>query len=294
MKICLGFFLLLTFVFQARAEISLKDDAGTVVRLPEPARRIVSLAPHITETLFAAGAGSRIVGAVEYSDYPAAARAISRVGGYSRFDLEMITALKPDLVIAWISGNPPAQIEQLRALGLRLFMVQPNRIEDVATSLERFGVLAGTASVAGPLAQNLRERLNVLRQRYSSRPPVRVFYQIWRQPLLTVGGSQVISDVIRLCGGVNVFADLKPLAPTVSVEAVLTANPEVIIVSGQGESRNDRDSDWKQWKSMNAVAQGNLFFINPDLMQRHTPRLVDAADQLCNHLETARSRRKTG
>ncbi len=287
-------FLFLLWVFSAQAEVVLKDDTGALVRLPEAARRIVSLAPHITEMLFAAGAGDRLVGAVEFSDYPAAARVLPRIGGYSKFDLEAIAAKKPDLVIGWISGNPAAQIEQLRGLGLTMFMVQPNRIEDVASTLERYGELAGTSAIAGKVAQSLRERLSLLRTRYAGRPPVRVFYQIWRQPLMTVGGSQVISDVIRLCGGVNVFSELRPLAPSVSVEAVLAANPEVIIVSGQGESRHERDGDWQQWKNMLAVQRGNVFYINPDLMQRHTPRLVDAAGQLCEQLETARSRRHAG
>lgn len=273
--------------------IVVKDDAGNTLTLAVPARRIVSLAPHITETLYAAGAGGLIVGAVEYSDYPAAAKALPRVGGYSRFDLERIATLKPDLVIGWLSGNPAAQIEQLRGLGLPLFMVQPSRIDDIAGTLERFGLLAGTSRIAQPLAEQLRERLRGLRGHYSGKPVVRTFYQIWRQPLTTVGGSQVISDVIRLCGGENVFARLVPLAPTVSVEAVIAANPEAIIVSGQGESRQERDSDWKQWNSVTAVQRGNIFYIHPDLMQRHTPRLVDAATQLCEQLEVARSRRPT-
>ena len=271
--------------------IVVKDDAGNTLTLAAPARRIVSLAPHITETLYAAGAGGLIVGAVEYSDYPAAAKALLRVGGYSRFDLERIVALKPDLVIGWLSGNPAAQIEQLRGLGLPLFMVQPSRIDDIAGTLERFGLLAGTSRIAQPLAEQLRGRLQGLRSRYSGKPVVRTFYQIWRQPLTTVGGSQVISDVIRLCGGENVFARLVPLAPTVSVEAVIAANPEAIIVSGQGESRQERYSDWKQWNSVTAVQRGNIFYIHPDLMQRHTPRLVDAATQLCEQLEVSRSRR---
>ncbi|MHB1427457.1 MAG: cobalamin-binding protein [Rhodocyclaceae bacterium] len=275
----------------ANAEIAVTDDTGVTLHLAKPARRIVSLAPHVTETLFAAGAGHRIVGAVDYSDFPAAAKAIPRVGGYSRLDLEAIAALKPDLVIGWASGNGPAHIEKLRALGLPIYLAQPERIDDVAANLERYGELAGTPGPARAAAANFRARLAALRERHATRPRVRVFYQIWKQPLMTVGGGQVISDVIHLCGGENVFADLKPLAPKVTVEAVLAADPEVIIASGMGESRPEWLDDWRQWQSMTAVKRDNLFFVQPDLIQRHTPRLVEGAERLCAHLDVARGRR---
>ncbi len=281
----------LAITFSARAEIVVRDDTGQTLRLAAPAQRIVSLAPHVTETLFAAGAGSRIVGAVDYSDYPEAAKQVQRVGGYTRPDLEVIVALKPDLVIGWESGNSPAHIARLKGLGIPVYLSQSARIDDVAASLERYGELAGTQSVAREAAANFRARLQALRAKYSGRPKVRTFYQIWRQPLMTVGGGQVISDVIRLCGGDNVFDDLKPLAPTITAEAVIAANPEVIVASGMGESRPEWLDDWRRWTGVAAVKRDNLFFVPPDLIQRHTPRLVDGAERLCAHLETARGRR---
>ncbi len=238
----------------AQAEIVINDDRGTAVKLAAPAQRIVSLAPHITEVLFAAGAGGRIVGTVEYSDYPEAAQKIRRVGGYSRLDLEAIAALKPDLVIGWQSGNAAAHVDKLQQLGLALFVSQPDRIEDIARTLETYGRLAGTEAVAMPAAKAFRERLAALRTQYAKREPLRVFYQVWKQPLTTINGRQIISDAIRLCGGVNVFADLASLAPNVSVEAVLAANPEVIIASGMGDSRPEWLDDWRRWKQMTAVA----------------------------------------
>ena len=274
-----------------QAEVSVVDDSGATVRLAQPAQRIVTLAPHMAETVFAAGAGEKLVGAVEYSDYPAAARKVRRVGGYSRLDLEIIAALKPDLIIAWQSGNAPAHIEKLRALGFPVYVSQPERIEDVASEIERIGRLAGSSRVADPLAAKLRQRLADLRKNYSERPPVRTFYQIWKQPLVTIGGQQIISSVIRLCGGENVFARLETLAPTVTVEAVIAANPEAIIASGMDEARPEWLDDWRRWTSMSAVARDNLYFVPPELIQRHTPRLLDGAEQLCQHLETARSRR---
>ena len=273
------------------AEVVVQDDTGAAVRLPAPARRIVSLAPHVTETLYAAGAGERLVGAVDYSDYPEAAKKQPRVGGYSRLDLEAIAALKPDLVIGWARGNASAHLAKIKALGIPVYLTQPNHIDDVATSLENFGELAGSTGVARAAATAFRTHLAALRDRYSARPKVRTFYEIWRQPLMTVGGSQVISDVIHLCGGENIFAELKPLAPTVTVEAVIAADPEVIAVSGMGASRPEWLDDWRRWKTLMAVKRDNLFFVPPDLIQRHTPRLVDGAEYLCAHLETARGRR---
>ena len=275
----------------AQTEIVVIDDTGAALRLAAPAQRIVSLAPHVTETLFAAGAGGKIVGAVDYSDHPEAAKKIPRVGGYSKLDLEAVAALKPDLVIGWASGNAPAHIDKLRALGIPVYLAQPERIDDVAVNLERYGGLAGTQTTARAAAAAFRARLAALREKYAGAPKVRVFYQIWKQPLTTVGGRQVITDVIRLCGGENVFADLKPLAPKVSVEAVLAANPEVIVASGMGEARPEWVDDWRQWPGLTAVKRDNLYFIPPDLIQRHTPRLVEGAARLCEQLETARGKR---
>jgi len=290
MKPWLWMFALFT-VTAAQAEIVVTDDTGATLRLKAPAQRIVSLAPHVTETLFAAGAGGKLVGAVVYSDYPAAARNIPRIGGFSKLDLEAIAALKPDLAIGWASGNSPAHIEKLRALGIPVFLVQPEHIDDVAKSIERYGELAATQTLARAAAADFRQRLADLRGKYEARPKVRTFYQIWKQPLMTVGGRQVITDVIRLCGGKNVFADLKPLAPKVTVEAVLAANPEAIIASGMSEARPEWLDDWRQWRTLTAVKRDNLFFIPPDLIQRHTPRLVEGAERLCAQLETARGKR---
>ncbi len=276
----------------ASADVSVVDDTGASVRLVQPARRIVSLAPHVTETLFAAGAGERIVGTVDYSDYPEAAKKLPRLGGYSQLDLEAIAALKPDLLVAWQSGNAAGHLDKLRALGFPLYISQPNRIEDVAREIERFGVLAGTSTVSGAAAGRFRERLTGLRKQHAGRPLVRTFYQIWKQPLMTIGGQQIISDVIRLCGGENVFAQLETMAPTITVEAVIAANPEAILASGMGEARPEWLDDWKRWTSIRAVARNNLFFIPPELIQRHTPRLLDGAELLCQHLETTRNRRR--
>ncbi len=274
----------------ARGEIVVTDVDGTSIRLAAPARRIVSLTPHITELLFAAGAGDRMVGTAQYSDYPPAARSLPRVGGHA-LDLEAIVALKPDLVLGWKSGNAAASVARLRALGLTVHLSEPGRIEDIAGELERIGLLAGTGAAADAAAKAFRERYAKLAARYSRRPPVTVFYQIWKQPLMTVNGKQIISDAIRLCGGRNVFEQLPVLAPTVTVEAVIAVNPEVIVASGMGESRPEWLDDWRRWTTLKAVVRDNLYFVPPDLLQRHTPRILDGAEKLCTHLEAVRAKR---
>ncbi len=290
LRICV-FALGVSVLSATHAEVSVKDDIGNTVKLAQPARRIISLAPHMTETLFAAGAGAQIVGTVDYSDYPEAAKKIPRVGGYSRFDLEAVAALKPDLIVGWQSGNAAAHLEKLKGLGYPMYVSQPNRIEDVASEIERLGVLAGTGATANAEAKRYRDKLATLRTQYAGKAAVRTFYQIWKQPLMTVGKNQIISDAIRLCGGENVFGTLEQMAPTVSVEAVIAANPETIIASGMGDSRPEWLDDWKKWTSIEAVKRDNLFFVPPELIQRHTPRLLEGTEILCRHLETVRGRR---
>lgn len=275
----------------AQAQIVVVDDAGETVRLERPARRIVSLAPHVTEQLFAAGAGARIVGAVEYSDYPPEARRIPRVGDNRAIDIERVLAMKPDLIVAWFHGNVGRQIDQIRSLGLPVYYSQPRTIDDIASGLEHMGRLAGTEKTAAGAARGIRERVRSLRERYGTREPVSVFYEIWNQPLYTVNGEHLISDVIRLCGGTNVFAGLRVLAPTVTHEAVLKADPVAIVASDMAGARPEWLDDWKAWPDLQAVKLDNLFFIESDLINRHGPRIVEAARQLCEMLDRARIRK---
>ena len=282
------------FVCEADAQtmtITVTDAAGRDVRLARPAARIVSLAPHLTELLFAAGAGGRIVGAVDFSDYPPEARALPRVGSFGNFDLEAIAALKPDLVVAWKSGSRAGQLERLVALGVPVYIEEPGTLEEIAREIEVFGALAGRVDVAREAARDFRARLADLRQRYSARPRVRAFYQVWHQPLLTVSDRHLLGAVMALCGGENVFGALEALTPTLSTEAVLAANPEVIIASGMDAARPEWLDQWRRWPTLKATAADNLFFIPPDLLQRHTPRLLDGASLMCEQFDRARARR---
>ncbi len=256
--------------------------------LEEPARRVISLAPHITEVVYAAGAGSQLVGTVTYSDYPQAAKKVPRVGSYDTVSYESVLALEPDLVIVWMSGNGEETATRLERLGLTVFAEEPKTLDDVARSLRDIGALTGNAATGEAAAARFSSQLSELRSAYSDQAPVSVYYQIWDEPLLTLNDDHIISDVIRLCGGRNVFADAIPLVSRIGVESVIRADPQVILASGMDEARPEWLDAWREWESMRAVANGQLYFVPPDIMQRHTPRLIEGATQLCAHLEKAR------
>lgn len=264
------------------------DDLGTRIELPSPARRIISLSPHITELLYTAGLGDSIVGAVSYSDYPLAARSLPRVGSYDHLDIERIASLHPDLVIAWREGNHPAQLEHLRRIGLQVFVHNPQELEDIAGSLEQFARLGNSRRTALEASRTFRERLHALAETHAEKPRMAVFYQVWNQPLMTVNEEHLISKVIRLCGGENVFAGLRTDTAAISVEAVLQARPQVIIASGMDEHRPEWLDAWRRWARLPAVQMGNLYFIPPDILQRYSTRILDGAEMLCEHLEQAR------
>lgn len=252
-----------------------------------PARRIVSLAPHLTELLFEAGAGDKVVGASDWSDYPEAARAIPRVGDSHAFDIERILVLRPDLAVAWEGGNAPRHVAALERLGIPVHVETAERLDDIGDAIERLGRLAGTQAVANLAAARYRERLARLRARHAGRAPVRVFHQVWDEPLMTVNGRHPVSDLVAACGGVNVFADAPALVPRVSREAVLRAAPEVITAA---EGAGDPLAPWRRWPSLPAVAAGQLVELPADMISRLTPRLLDAAEPLCAAIDEARRR----
>ena len=253
------------------------DDYGN--RVEVKASRIVSLAPHLTELVYAAGAGSRMVGAVEYSDFPPAARELPRVGSDAQINIESVLALRPDLIVAWPNPGSVRAIDRLAELGIPVFRSEPRELEDIATTIERLGALAGTQAEAERAARAFRVRKAELEKRYSGRPKLRVFYQVWDRPLLTVNGDHVISKVIALCGGQNVFATLPLIAPEVDTEAVLRANPDVVLTSKAG-------AEPPKW-----LPRSRFFVVPADLIQRHTPRLLEGAELVCRALEEARSAR---
>ncbi len=269
------------------------DDTGARIELRAPARRIVSLAPNVTELLYAAGAGDRIVGTVFGADWPAAARNLRRVGDAHGLDLEAIFTLKPDLVVTW-PYTSPGQVDVLRARGLPVFTVDPHDIGGIASVLERLGTIAGTAGTADPAARSFRERYEALRAQYAGRAPVRVFYEVWNSPLVTLGGQHLVTRAIEACGGRNVFAALTQPAPTVSAEAVIAAQPDAIVAGVDGGRPPGWLDEWKRWPGVPAVASGNLDVVNADLLHRPGPRFVEGLAELCAAIDRARVRRVAG
>lgn len=270
--------------------IQVYDYLGRTVKVAQPVKRVVALAPHIVENFFSAGAGHTLVGAVDYSDYPEVAKGIPRVGGFSSLSLEVILSLKPDLVVVWQSGHGARVMDKLLAMGLVVYVSDPRVLGDVSKSIADFGRLAGTFELAQNEVQAYNGKLVQLQRRYGNKSPVRTFYQVWNNPIQTLNDKSLISDVIRLCSGVNVFGDELSLAPKVSIESVISVNPQAIVTSGMGVERPEWLDAWKKWKPIEAVKQGNLFFVPPDLIQRHTARLLSGAQMLCEHLDQARGK----
>jgi len=279
--------LLWMLLLPAWADISVTDDAGQPVVLDKSAQRIISLAPYITELLFAAGAGEAIVAVTAFSDYPEAAQSLTQVGDGGGLDLEAIIALQPDLVVAWQSGNPRGQVARLQSLGITVFFSEPRQLEDVPATLQRLGRLAGTEAVAAAQADNFNRRYAELQEHYAQRAKVSVFYQIWNQPLMTLNGEHLFSDVLRLCGGENVFKTLPTLAPQIDIEAVLLANPDVIVVAAD-DSDSPLLAAWQRWPQLSAVKQGHVYAMPRDQLVRHSPRILDGAERLCKLLDGVR------
>ncbi|HEY8027624.1 MAG TPA: cobalamin-binding protein [Burkholderiaceae bacterium] len=271
------------------APVTVQDDAHHDVTLAAPAGRIVSLAPHTTELLFDAGAGSKVVGVSQFSDYPAEATKLPQLGGSAGFDIERIVALKPDLIVLWSTGTSAAQIDKFKQLGIPVFESEPHNFADIASSLERLGQLAGTAGAAHQATVAFDARRQQLGARYAHAAPVRLFYQIWHEPLMTLNDSHLVAAAISLCGGQNIFGKLPQLVPTVEIEAVLQANPEVILTGSDAGS--DALLSWRKFSQLLAVKRDNLFSLNADTLTRGSPRALDGAEALCKKLELARSRR---
>ena len=271
----------------AMAAESVTDDAGRTVTLPAPAHRIISLAPNITDTLYAAGAGSFVVGTSRFSEHPDAARRIPVVGDATMLDLERIVALRPDVILVWKSGTPAAQVEKLARLGIPIYYAETTRLADIPMATRRFGQLAGTAPVANANANAFVQALDGLRRSYAGKKRVTVFFQIWDRPLMTVGRAQMISDALDLCGGQNIFDDLSQAAPTVGREAVLARRPDVVMTAG---GNGDSLDAWAHAASLPAARNGNVMVIDAPTLALPSPSILPSVRTLCMKLDEARKR----
>ena len=268
------------------APIRVIDDIGAGVALDGPARRIVTLAPHAAELVAAAGAGGRVVGVMTGTDFPPAMRSLPTVGNVAALDVERIVALAPDLIVTW-PWTTPRQTASLREAGIAVFEADPRTIDGIATDIERLGRLAGTPSVAGSAAAAFRERMKALAPGRTS-PPLRVFYQVADAPIFTLGGKHLVSEAIALCGGENVFSRLSIPAPEVGVEAVLAANPDVIVAGTNDAKRPAWLDVWRRWTTLAAVRHGALYTVDANLLHRPGPRFAEGVEQLCRVLANAR------
>ncbi len=272
--------------------ISVTDFSGNELHFEQPVRSIVALSPHIVENIYAVGAQDLLVGVVEYSDFPAAAKQLPVVASFASTNIERIIELNPDLIMAWESGNSHSALNRLRELGFKVYMDRPDALEDISKSLRDIGLLTGTNRRAEEVAQAFESGLLRLAEQYQHRDPVATFYQVWNAPLQTISGQHIISAAIELCGGRNVYANEFAIAPVINIESVLERNPQAIIASGDGDMRPLWLDDWQRWPSLRAVQEGNLFFVNPDHIQRHTTRVLLGIATICEQLELARSNYK--
>ena len=270
------------------AAITLTQANGESLVLPGPARRIITLAPNLAELVFAAGAGDRLKGVVEYSNFPAQVSQLPRVGDAFRIDLERIIELNPDLVIAWSSGNPQTALHKLTQLGIVVWQVEITHPNEIANTVDNIARAAGTQVIGDARALQLRNKLTDLQQKYAGKLPVDYFYQVASRPLYTINGLHIISRSLEICGGRNVFSDLPVLAPQVSRESVIVANPQVMIAP---QTPGDPPAllGWQEWPQLQAVQNDSMFYLSADEISQATPRLLESIDLACKLLDEARS-----
>ena len=270
--------LLAPVIAHSNSSLSLPQADGSRLELAAPAQRLITLAPHLAELVYAVGAGDRLLATVAYSDYPAAAAELPRIGDAFRFDLERMLTLQPDLVLAWDSGTPESAIKAMEDLGMPVWRVRINSFEAMAQVLEQLAAATGQHGTTA--AAQVRQRRDGLRARYGNQRPLSYFYQIGARPLYTVNGAHLISQGLAICGGVNVFADLPTLAPQLAPEAVLQADPELLLAGSSGPER-DPLAQWRSWPQLQAVKHDALLTLPADLMNRATPRMLDAVEEAC-------------
>ena len=271
----------------ATASLTFTDDTGAKVTLAATPTRIVSLAPGATEMLFAAGAGEHVIATVQYSDEPPAAKQVPRIGDVVAIDMEKLVALRPEVAVVWPGGGNPAQIEEISRLHIPMYRQQVNKLSDLPDSLRRLGALAGTRDVAEQSARNIETRLAALAQTYANGRHPSVFMEVWNHPLYTVGGTQLISDAMKVCGARNVFGDLKDLSPVIDVEAVVARDPDIIVFASPPAAGPEWLADWKRFTTLRAVRKNNLIIFEDPRLVRLGPSVVDATDALCKALATA-------
>lgn len=270
----------ITVSMSAFSACEVRDDTGQTLSLKLPAKRLVVLAPDLVENVFAIGAGDRVVGVVKGSDYPSAALQIPIIGSYAGIDLERIVALKPDVIIAWKYAFP-RQLAALKQLGIPVYVAAPKQLEDVPRLQRQLGCLTNLPQAADRAAKHFERGIRQLQGMPHAGPSPTVFFQIDRYALITINKDSWINQVIVLCGGKNLYADEKTVAPVINREALLNANPDVIFNVALND---DWKSAWQNWPALTAVKRYRLYTVTPDLISRAGPRLIEGARQVCERL----------
>ena len=252
----------------------------------KPAKRIIALSPHTVELLYAIGAGDSIIAAVEHVDYPEQAKSLPSIGGYHGIQMERVLELNPDLIVAWGAGNKAADLNKLKQLGFNVYDSSPTKFADIASDLVALGKLTGHQQQAKKVAAEFTQQLKHIRNENADKKRVRVFYQLWSNPLMTVAKNSWIQQLILVCNGQNVFYNASSDYPQVSVENVLLAEPKVILQSK--DKGNTQGIDWSKWPMIPAVKQHHIYQLNADLLHRQTTRAIEGIEAVCHALDKAR------
>jgi iron complex transport system substrate-binding protein len=287
-RLFISLMILLPLVAMAKSQI-FHDAVGDKLILNKPARRIISLAPNLTEIVFAAGAGKYLVGVSSFSDYPLVAKNIPVVATFNDLDMEKIVSLHPDLVVAWQGGNPLRQLNQLRKLGIPVYVESFSKITDIPKNILAIGKLTGTNITARKAANKFMHTFTKLKHNYAHKKPVKVFYELSLQPLMTLNERSLVGQVIHLCGGKNIFATTRTLAPHVNVASVLAANPQLIFVSKQADDVQ-AIKIWNAYQQLTAAQKHHIFTVDSNRLERYGPRILEGAQQVCADIDMVRKK----
>lgn len=281
------FLLSVLFIFTGLSQataITLEDDRGRVIQLKQPAQRVISLSPHLTELVYSAGAGSQLIGAVSYSDYPTQAKSLPLVGDVNRLNLEAILKLQPDLILGWKTGNSTQDIARLEQLGIPVFVTEIEKLEQIPEMIKRIGILTGRKQESTEQASLFQTQLKSILEKRSKKLPKRVFFEVWHQPLITLNQKHIISQIIQICGGTNIFANAAAIAPIVSLESVYKRNPEVIFLSGTLHQNQQIIKFWQKNKNIDAGLKNHIYSLHPDTIERPTVRILTGLQEMCSFL----------
>lgn len=251
-------------------------------------KRIIALSPHAVEMLYAIGAGEHVVATISHADYPEQAKAIEVIGDHRGITLEKLISLKPDLVVTWPSGNKINQIEQIKKLGFNVVASNPTTLDEIASDIRHLGKVTGYEVRANQVADKFEQELAAITKQYQSHTPVKVFYQLWSKPLMTVSKGSWINQFITRCGGVNVFNDADSPYPKVSTENVLLTGAQVILVPEDKQTRGHELYNWQQWQLLPAVKNKQIYHPDAKVLHRPTPRVLTPMKQVCEFIDKAR------